>query len=148
MICWLTEFCLSSSTQLNSIKDEARIFRVTDFKIFYESHEYRWDNFRPSSPDPRLTQALKDSRLLDSNRVYKLTFQDDLQIFSSLLYNILSTQNIDRESAKNKPNNQSLFRTKILIIILGLFLVLSSSIIVGTRYYLNHINESAPTTNN
>ena len=57
-------------------KDEARLFKVTEFQLFYESHEYQWDNFRPSSPDPKLIEAVKNSKILESNRIHRLTSQD------------------------------------------------------------------------
>ena len=71
-------------------EEEARIFRVVEFRLFYESHEYQWENFRPSSPDPKLIQAVKNSKILESNRVYKITSQDDSHIFSSRIYKILT----------------------------------------------------------
>ena len=126
-------------------KDEARIFKFSDFWLFYESNEYQWDDFRPSSPDPKLIQAIKESRLLDSNRVYELISQDDLQIFSSKIYGILSYKNKSPEAPQNKPNLWCLFQNKKLIFLLGFFLALISVGIIGFRYSLNDENtESSP----
>ncbi|MEO1348935.1 MAG: hypothetical protein AAFW84_09060 [Cyanobacteria bacterium J06635_15] len=129
-------------------KDEARLFRVLDFRPFYESDEYRWDDFRPSSPDPRLIQAIKDSKLLDSNRVYKLTSQDDVQVFSSLLYKILSNKNEALVSTSSEHGLQHLAGVKNWIVILALFLSITSISAIGIRYYFNKYNrEASPAIN-
>jgi hypothetical protein len=120
-------------------KDEARIFRVVEFRLFYESHEYQWENFRPSSPDPKLIQAVKNSKILESNRVYKITSQDDSHIFSSRIYKILTPNKANPKSINQK--HISLGFQKALAIIFGLTLMLSSGIIFGSQHYPTLLNK-------
>ncbi len=127
-------------------KDEARIFRVTEFQLFYESYEYDWAGFTPSSPDPKLIEAIRNSRLLESNRVYRVTSQDEFQLFSSRLYKILTPRN-----SQHKITDQKKYVTwnlKKVIIIWGvLILILSSGIVLGSQYYFNFLNKSTPVHN-
>ncbi len=125
-------------------KDEARLFKVTEFQLFYESHEYEWDNFRPSSPDPKLVEAVKNSKILESNRIYKLTSQDDLHLFSSRLYKILSLNKPVNKFIEKLPKDSDLPKLKFLIIGFGLILVLSSGIVIGSHYYFNYTEQLAP----
>lgn len=125
-------------------KDEARLFKVTEFQLFYESHEYQWDNFRPSSPDPKLIEAVKNSKILESNRIYRLTFQDDLHLFSSRLYKVLSPSKTINKSTENPYKNPNSSRSKFLIIGFGLILLLSSGIAIGSQHYFNYTKQSVP----
>lgn len=125
-------------------KDEARLFKVIEFKLFYESHEYQWDNFRPSCPDPKLIEAVKNSKILESNRVYKFTSQDDLHLFSNRLYKVLSpTKTIDR-STENLYKTPNFLTAKFLIIGFGFILLLLFGITMGSQYYFNHTKQSIP----
>lgn len=126
-------------------KDEARLFRISEFQLFYESCQYQWDSFRPSSPDPKLIEAVKDSRILESNRVYKLTSQDDLHLFSGRLYRILLPQSLTIKTPGKLDQLYKLPRSKILIFSLVLIL-LSSGLAIGTKYYFfNNSTQSVPT---
>jgi hypothetical protein len=125
-------------------KDEARLFKVAEFQLFYESHEYQWDNFRPSSPDPKLIEAIKDSRILESNRIYRLAFQDDLHLFSSRLYKVLSPGKAIKKSIEDSCENSNLSRLKLLTIGFGLILVFSSGIMIGVHHYFNYTKQSFP----
>jgi hypothetical protein len=125
-------------------KDEARLFKVTEFQLFYESHEYQWDNFRPSSPDPKLIEAVKNSRILESNRIYNLTSQDDLHLFSSRLYKILSPSKTVNKSIEKLSKNSDLPKLKFLMIGFGLILLLSSSIVIGSQFYFNYTKQLVP----
>lgn len=125
-------------------KDEARLFKVIEFQLFYESHEYQWDNFRPSSPDPKLIEAVKNSKILESNRVYKFTSQDDLHLFSNRLYKVLSPSKTIDKSTENPYKTPNLLRAKFLIIGFGFILFLSSGIAIGSQYYFNHTKQSVP----
>jgi hypothetical protein len=125
-------------------KDEARIFKITEFQLFYESHEYQWDSFRPSSPDPKLIEAVKNSKILESNRIYKLTSQDELDLFSSRLYKVLSPYKVINKPIEGSYKNRSLLKLKFLVIGIKLLLILSSSIVVVTQYYFNYTQQSVP----
>lgn len=125
-------------------KDEARLFKVEDFQIFYQSNEYEWDNFRPSSPDPQLIKAIKNSKILESNRIYKLTCEDELYLFSSRLYQILSTKPLIKPKS-NLHKIQNISLGKFWIIGFGLILILSASIGILSQQYLNNSNKSVPT---
>jgi len=125
-------------------KDEARLFKVKEFQLFYESHEYQWDNFRPSSPDPNLIEAVKNSKILESNRIYKFTYQDDLLLFSNRLYKILSPTKSINKSTKNLYKQPNLQRLKFLIIGFGLILLVSSGIAIGNLHYFNYAKQSVP----
>jgi hypothetical protein len=125
-------------------KDEARLFKVVEFQLFYESDEYQWDSFRPSSPDPKLIEAVKNSKILESNRTYKLTDQADLHLFSSRLYKLLSPIKNKNKSIGNLHNNKKLLLFKILATGFGLILLLSSGIFVGSQHYLNYVKQSVP----
>ncbi|MBG1242175.1 hypothetical protein F8R90_13550 [Nostoc sp. NZL] len=127
-------------------KDEARIFKVIEFRLFYESYEYQWDDFRPSSPDPKLIAAIKNSKLLESNRVYRLTSQDDLHIFSTRIYKILSPNNYQIKSNNQKHLGWSL--PPFLIIICGLTLIVSSGIVLRNHHYFDFLNKLTPAHNN
>lgn len=125
-------------------KDEARIFKITEFQLFYESDGYQWDNFRPSSPDPKLIEAVKNSKILESNRIYNLTSHDDLHLFSSRLYKILSpSQNVNK-STENLSKISDLSKLKFLIVGFGLILLLSSGIVIGSQYYFNYTKQLVP----
>lgn len=126
-------------------KDEARLFKVSEFQLFYDSHEYQWDNFRPSSPDPKLIEAVKNSKILESNRIYNLTSQDDIHLFSSRLYKILSPSKTVSKSTEKLSKNSDLPKFKFLIIGFGLTLLLSSGIVVGSQYYFNYTKQLVPT---
>lgn len=125
-------------------KDEARLFKVEDFQIFYKSNEYEWDNFRPSSPDPQLIKAIKNSKILESNRIYKLTCEDELYLFSSRLYQILSIKPLIKPKS-NLHKIQNISLGKFWIIGFGLILILSASIGILSQQYLNNSNKSVPT---
>ena len=125
-------------------KDEARLFKVTEFQLFYESHEYQWDNFRPSSPDPKLIEAVKNSKILESNRIYRLTSQDDLYLFSSRLYKVLSPSKTINESTENLYKNPNSSRSKFLIIGFGFILLLLSGVVIGSQHYFNYTKQSVP----
>lgn len=128
-------------------KDKARLFKVTEFQLFYESYEYQWNNFRPSSPDPKLIEAVKNSKILEANRIYQLTSQDELHLFSSRLYKILSpTTNINNKSRKKSHKNRNLPSLRFLIVRFGLILILSSSVVIGSHYYFNYARQSIPAT--
>lgn len=125
-------------------KDEARLFKVTEFQLFYESHEYKWDNFRPSSPDPKLIEAVKNSKILESNRIYSLTSQDDVHLFSSRLYQILLPSKNVNKSTEKLSKNSDLPKLKFLIVGSGLILLLSSGIVIGSQYYLKYTKQLVP----
>lgn len=125
-------------------KDEARLFKVKEFQLFYESHEYQWDSFRPSSPDPELIKAVKNSKILESNRIYSLTSQDDIHLFSSRLYKILSPSKTVNKSIENSSKNSDLPKLKSLIIGSGLIILFSSGIVMGSQYYFNHTKQLVP----
>ena len=125
-------------------KDEARIFKVTEFQLFYESHEYQWDGFRPSSPDPKLIEAIRNSKILESNRIYNLTFQDDSFLFSSRLYKILSISKTTDEHLKRLSEKPIFQRSRLLMVSFGLFLILLSGVIAGSQYYSNGAKQSVP----
>lgn len=125
-------------------KDEARLFKVTEFQLFYESHEYQWDNFRPSSPNPKLIEAVKNSKILESNRIHRLTSQDDLHLFSSRLYKILSPSKTISKSTENPCKNSNSSRSKFLIIGFGLILLLSLGIVIGSQRYFNYTEQPVP----
>jgi hypothetical protein len=126
-------------------KDEARLFKVKEFQLFYESHEYQWNNFRPSSPDPKLIEDVKNSKILESNRIYKLTSQDDIHLFSSRLYKILSLSQPVNQLIEKSPKDFDLPKLKFLIIGFVLILTLSSGIVIGSFYYFNYTERSTPT---
>lgn len=126
-------------------KDEARIFRIIEFKLFYESYEYQWEAFRPSSPDPKLIEAVKNSTLLESNRVYRVTSPDEFHLFSSRLYKILTSTNYKHETIIQKPIGWCF--KKALLIISVLTLILSSGIILESEHYFNFLNKSTPVHN-
>lgn len=125
-------------------KDEARIFKVSEFQLLYESHEYQWDKFRPSSPDPKLIEAVKNSHILESNRVYKLTYKDELHLFYSRLYKVLSSGNIINDNIQELYKNRNRSRLRFLMIGFGLILIFSSSIVIGSQYYFNYMKQSVP----
>ncbi len=126
-------------------KDEARIFRISDFQLFYESQAYQWDSFRPSSPDPDLIEAVKNSRILESNRVYRLTSLDDLHLFSSRLYKILFPNKTIEESSRKATTIYGLPRAKVLIISF-VVIVLTSGLAIGSKFYfLNDSSQPVPT---
>jgi len=126
-------------------KDEARLFKVAEFKLLYESCEYQWDNFRPSSPDPKLIEAVKNSKILESNRIYKLTSEDDLHLFSSHLYRFLSDSDSISRPTNKLPKADEFSKSKFLIVSFGLILMVSLGIAIGSQYYFNHLNKSIPT---
>lgn len=132
-------------------KDEARLFRLSNFKVFYESNRYRWNDFRPSSPDPKLIKAIKDSKIIESNRVYKLTSEEDLKIFSSLIYQILSNSHSSCKSKKQPEFNISdSLQFKGWLVAIGLFFALISIGVLVTYHYVyeNDNQESLSVTDN
>ncbi|MEM1395561.1 MAG: hypothetical protein AAGG00_20190, partial [Cyanobacteria bacterium P01_H01_bin.150] len=110
----------------------------------YKSNKYQWDNFRPSSPDPQLIEDIKNSKILESNRIYQLTCEDELHLFSSRLYQILSTKPLIKPKS-NLHKIKTLSIGKFWIIGLGLILILSTSIGILSQQYLNNSNKSVPT---
>ena len=125
-------------------KDEARLFKVKEFQLFYESHEYQWDNFRPSSPDPKLIKAIKNSKILESNRIYKLTSEDEIHLFSSCLYKVLLPSKAINKSVKKTYKTLNLPRLKFFIVGFGLILILSSGIFMVSHQYFNYWDKLAP----
>ncbi|MEX0271981.1 hypothetical protein AB3R30_22915 [Leptolyngbyaceae cyanobacterium UHCC 1019] len=125
-------------------KDEARLFKVIEFQLFYESCEYQWDNFRPSSPDPKLIEAIKNSKILESNRIYKLTSQDDLHLFSSCLYKLLSFSNTASNPRDKSCKIRSLPKSRFLIVSFGLILIFSSFIVLANQPYFKNLNKFIP----
>ncbi|MGB5959772.1 MAG: hypothetical protein WBG73_03850 [Coleofasciculaceae cyanobacterium] len=122
-------------------KDEAIIFKVTEFQLFYESDEYEWNNFRPSSPDPKLIEAVKNSKILEANRVYQVAYQEDLHLFSSRLYKILIPKFSKLEPTKQKHISRNL--PKALAIISGVILIFSG-IALGNPNCINSLNTIIP----
>jgi len=108
-------------------KDEAKIFRTSDFAIFYTSEDYDWNGFRPSSPDPSLINAVRDSKVIESNRTYKISEKDDLEIFSNILYQIVFSRKDSRDSAISKKEtgsfNPTFLALGICVALLTLFLL-------------------------
>jgi len=86
-----------------------------------------------------LIQAVKNSKILESNRVYKITSQDDSHIFSSRIYKILTPNKANPKSINQKPINLGF--QKALAIIFGLTLMLSSGIIFGSQHYPTLLNK-------
>jgi hypothetical protein len=121
-------------------KDEARFFRVSDFHLFYESREYDWDNFRPSSPDPKLVQAVKNSKILESNRVYNLTSEEDIHLFSSHLYKVLVPSKVMNKTDKRHYPSM----LDVLTVKFGFILILSLTGVLGVHYYFSHNHQSTP----
>jgi len=76
-------------------KDEAIIFRTREFEHFYKSSVYDWVEYRPSSPDPKLVTHVKQSKIIESSRIYLITNEEDLQIFTNLLYQIIFPKKAD-----------------------------------------------------
>ncbi len=74
-------------------KDEAAIITIADFEIFYSSNSYDWEGCRPSSPDPKLVEAIRNSRLLESIRIFHLVNEDDLKVFENLIYSMMQISN-------------------------------------------------------
>ncbi|CBN56121.1 MULTISPECIES: hypothetical protein [Kamptonema] len=126
-------------------KDEARFFKVAEFQLFYESCEYQWDNFRPSSPDPKLIEAVKNSKILESNRIYKLTSQDELHLFSSRLYKVLSPSNFIPKSTEKSRKADNFSKSKFMIVGFIFIVMLSLGIVLGSQHYFTHLNKSIPT---
>lgn len=123
-------------------KDEARIFKVSEFQLFYESDEYEWENFRPSSPDPKLIEAVKNSRILEANRVYQVVSQDNLHLFSSRLYKLLLPNKYKPELKSQEQINRNLPR--VLAIISGVVLMLTSGLLLENQHYSDALNKLIP----
>ncbi|MFH7029951.1 MAG: hypothetical protein ACHBN1_32450 [Heteroscytonema crispum UTEX LB 1556] len=111
-------------------KDEAIIFKTSDFKHFYKSTAYDWEGYRPSSPDPKLINHIKQSKIIESSRIYMITNEDDLHIFTNLLYRIIfpstSTSTSPNDSNKSKKNRLLLIAIPLLLVFLGTVSVLVS----------------------
>lgn len=127
-------------------KDEARIFKIAEFQLFYDSCEYQWECFRPSSPDPKLTEAVKNSKILESNRVYRLTCQDEIDLFSSNIYKLLSPLEVTDSYTKYLPDTSKSVKSKFSLIGVVLTILFSSAIFVECYYYYNPTNQSFPAT--
>lgn len=109
-------------------KAGARIFRVSDFQFLYESSSYRWKDFRPSSPDPGLVQAVNDSRLLDSNRFYRITSPHDLELLISRMYQVLPGPELqlDDSAILSTPRRKFyLIGFSLIALICGIYAVIS-----------------------
>jgi hypothetical protein len=120
-------------------KDEARLFRVTEFQLFYESTEYQWDTFRPSSPDPQLISAIRASKILESNRTHHLTSQEDLHLFSSRLYQILQSNAGPSNNSGSLPAVNHPKPLKPIIIGIGLLISLLSGVAISYQYHSSQI---------
>jgi|GEM_PF-2353950 len=122
-------------------RDEARIFRVRDFQLFYESQDYQWNNFRPSSPDPLLIEAVKDSKIIESNRVYRLTHKDDLHLFSTRLYKLVSPAKVTNKLHLDQNLSP---RSRFWLLGLGLILALLISVFWVSQYHLKNTRVPDP----
>jgi hypothetical protein len=129
-------------------KDEARLFKITEFQLFYESQEYQWDSFRPSSPDPKLIEAVKNSKILESNRIHRLTSSDNLHLFSSCLYKILPPNKTIIKPEEPPCKRTNLSRSKKWAIGVGVIVILSLIISIGNQYYSNQVKQLAPVEKN
>lgn len=128
-------------------KDEARLFDVTEFQLFYESHEYQWDNFRPSSPDPKLVKAINNSKILESNRVYNLELENDVHLFSSRLYKVLLPPKDVSNIVKSLPQKPNLIKANFFIICFVLAITLISGVFIANQYRFSQIRQSFPVNN-
>ncbi|MBE9105890.1 hypothetical protein IQ229_13355 [Nostoc cf. edaphicum LEGE 07299] len=111
-------------------KDEAIIFKTSDYEHFYKSSIYDWKGYRPSSPDPKLVNHVKQSRIIESSRIYLITNEDDLQIFTNLLYQIISPNKAATKNSNysNKINKKDL--PLIVLPVILLFLGIVSVVVV------------------
>lgn len=127
-------------------KDEAIIFKTSDFEHFYKSYAYDWKGYCPSSPDPKLTEHLKRSRIIESSRIYIMTDEDDLSIFANLLYRIVDYKKTIPKSSNNYQKNQK-NRFNLIIYSLLLILILGIVSFLVIRYKSGVGNQQIPVRN-
>jgi hypothetical protein len=107
-------------------KDEVKIFRISDLEIFYTSENYNWDEFRPSSPDPYLVNAVRESNIIESNRTYKILEKNDLEIFGNILYQIVFSSERPKDTIViSKKNNSS----NLILLTFGICIALMISLL-------------------
>ncbi|KAB8331232.1 hypothetical protein SD80_027320 [Scytonema tolypothrichoides VB-61278] len=115
-------------------KDEAIIFKTLDFEDFYKSTAYDWVGYRPSSPDPKLVNHIKQSRLIESSRVYSITNEDDLSVFTNLFYRIVfHSKNNDDSSHTLKTANKASLKFVIYFVLIFVILGLASILVMQYR---------------
>lgn len=124
-------------------KDEAIIFKISDFEHFYRSDAYKWKEYRPSSPDPKLIEHIKQSRIIESNRVYIMTHEDEVNVFSNLLYRIIYPSKAIGESSKHFKKSD---KKRINLIVISVLLLLSLGLVpvLFIRYQSGVGNKQIP----
>jgi hypothetical protein len=84
-------------------KDEAAIINIQDFEHFFTSCSYGWKEYRPSSPDPKLIDHIKNSKLIETYRIYDMRNEDDISVFETLLHRYLKYE----KSSANSPQQSN-----------------------------------------
>lgn len=124
-------------------KDEAIILKTSDFDHFYRSDTYNWKEYRPSSPDPKLIEHIKQSRVIESNRVYIMTHEDEVNVFSNLLYRIIYPSKALRENSEHfKKSDKN--RINLIVISVLLLLLLGLVPVLFIRYQSGVGNKQVP----